>query len=243
MGATGIPYCDKTWNPVVGCKGCELPQCWAKDLHNMRHKAYMAGKKLPDMYKYPFSKIQLFPERLDEPLHWKKPRIIFVGSQTDLFGKDVHGGFLDKIFEVVNMCPQHKFLFLTKETKRMAEICQSDPLHYCPDNAWFGATIVSSDDYLCRMEDLIDVPALHRWISFEPLWSGFPQIDFTGINWIVVGSDFNTKRECNIQWVRNLVWRAKAAGVKVFVKQLHIDGKLVKDINQFPEDLRLQESL
>src|SRR5512141_2402178 len=89
MGNSAIPYCSKTWNPIVGCPGPLVSpgcsNCWARSAHDMRHRALLAGKRLPEMYRCPFGELQWFPERLAEPLHWKEPQIVFAGSQTDLF--------------------------------------------------------------------------------------------------------------------------------------------------------------
>lgn len=84
-GNDGKP--GQVWNPVVGCRekteGCR--NCWARELHDMRHKAYLQGRKMPEQYAMPFHQVQLHPERLDWPLHWRKPAKVFVSSMGDLF--------------------------------------------------------------------------------------------------------------------------------------------------------------
>lgn len=125
MPNTKIPYATKCWNPVVGCEGCSIPHCWARELHNMRHAAYKAGKKMPVMYARPYEEVQFFPERLKEPLSWRDPQIVFVGSQTDLFGPDVTFGELDRIFAVTALTPQHKYLILSKRIDRKLEYFQT----------------------------------------------------------------------------------------------------------------------
>jgi len=176
--STGISYCDETWSPIVGCslplvsKGCE--KCWARSLHNQRHKAYLAGKKLPEMYAQPFWKVQLFPERLDQPLHWKKPRVIFAGSQTDLFHDEVRFACLNKMYSVMLNCPQHNFLILTKRPDRMLHWYQSAEYTewedgYETDHVYPGFTICNQEEADKKIPLLLQIPAAHRWLSIEPM--------------------------------------------------------------------------
>jgi protein gp37 len=117
-------YAADVWNPTTGCTsngtGCDL--CYARTLTNMRHKAYKAGKlqKFPH-YAHPFSVVQMHPGRLANPLKVKRPTCYFVNSMSDLFHEDVPFDFIDKVFAVMAMCPQHIFIILTKRPERMAE--------------------------------------------------------------------------------------------------------------------------
>jgi protein gp37 len=119
---TGISWCDATWNVVVGCtkvsQGCRF--CYAKTLHDLRHKAYLAGK-LQNMPQYaePFERVQLMPDRLTWPLSLRKPHRIFVNSVSDLFHEDVPDEFIDRVFAVMALAPRHTFQVLTKRPARM----------------------------------------------------------------------------------------------------------------------------
>lgn len=137
--ATGIQWTDETWNPTVGCDrrspGCA--QCYAKKLHDKRHKAVLAGKNLAPQYRQPFEVVQLMPDRLETPLGWRRPRMVFVDSVSDLFYGDeqdriqaeragrpfnpVPFEFVDQVFDVMWKCPQHTFQILTKRVRRMVE--------------------------------------------------------------------------------------------------------------------------
>lgn len=123
MGDTSIEWTDKTWNPVVGCQkiseGCR--NCYAKTLHDKRHEAVKRGAALPMQYSEPFEKIQLMPERLGDPLKWRKPQRVFVNSVSDLFHKDVPFEFIDQVFGVMAKAYWHTFQVLTKRPERMAE--------------------------------------------------------------------------------------------------------------------------
>ncbi len=141
----------EVWNPVIGCtrvsSGCQ--SCYASALHNRRYKANVKAAMasgcfgnigppeargggvelpMPPQYDLPFAKVQLLPERLERPLHWTKPRRVFVNSMSDLFHEDVPDEFIDRVFAVMALCPQHTFQVLTKRPERMREYL-SDPDH------------------------------------------------------------------------------------------------------------------
>lgn len=121
MSDTAIEWTDKTWNPVVGCTkvsaGCK--NCYAKQLHDQRHKAHREGKRVPDQYAKPFEQVQLMPDRLTDPLSWRKPCRVFVNSVSDLFHEDVPDGFIDRVFAVMGVAHWHTFQVLTKRPERM----------------------------------------------------------------------------------------------------------------------------
>lgn len=275
MPKTKISYCDYTWNASVGCPlpicstGCE--HCHARKAHNMRHRAYLAGKKLPKMYAKPFETIQYFPERLDEPLHIKKPSTIFVGSQTDLFCDTVPVEFITKVMARIEDCPQHTFLILTKRIKNAFNVFDTFEMPL-PDNAWMGATICNQPEADKIIPPLLQIPAKHRWLLIEPLLGdiklgGFdgktyrPWLDSVawpvGIDWVVIGCESLGRRygrllqdeespegETWFNWIKvaiNIVNQCKSAGVKVFVKQIPLNGKVEHRIEKFPESLKVRE--
>jgi len=125
--STAISWTNETWNPVVGCEavseGCD--HCYAKTLHDMRHRAHLAGKQMLPQYHVPFEIVQLKPERLTHPLSWREPRRVFVNSVSDLFHKDVPLDFLDKCFVVMAYARRHTFQILTKRPHRMRDYMRS----------------------------------------------------------------------------------------------------------------------
>lgn len=185
--STGIEWTDSTWNPVVGCtkvsQGCK--NCYAKELHDKRHKAYLSGAQLPDQYALPFEAVQLMPERLTAPLHWRKPRRVFVNSVSDLFHEDVPDEFIDRVFAVMALSPQHTFQVLTKRPERMraylntpmrgAEIDRADPrriggIYSNPlPNVWLGTSVEDQAAAEARIGELLETPAAVRFLSCEPL--------------------------------------------------------------------------
>jgi len=269
--ATKILYCDETLNVTVGCTkvgpGCD--NCWAERLHTMRHKAYLAGKKMPKQYAKPFSEIQLFPERIEQPRRCRKSCTIFVNSMSDLFHPSVPFEIQCKVFETIANVSQHKYLILTKRVREMLNFFQA-----CEDydstewpNVYLGVTICNPSE-LWKITELCRIWAAYRWISFEPLLEDVGDIspyltscseddtdlDEFGqhIDWVVIGCEklagnkagrFCEDEERFYAAVRSIVEQCRDAGTKVYVKQLPLNGKVVTDINKFLPDLRIQETI
>lgn len=149
---TKIEWSEMVWNPVVGCtkvsQGCK--HCYAKDLHDKRHKAYLAGKAMPQQYAEPFERVQLMPERLEVPLHWKKPRTVFVNSVSDLFHEDVPFEFIDKVFAVMALTPQHTYQVLTKRPERMRDYMttpeRAEEIGYRAYDVWEESGLAANGD-------------------------------------------------------------------------------------------------
>jgi protein gp37 len=192
--STGIQWTDETWNPTVGCDrispGCA--HCYAKDLHDKRHKAHLAGKAMAPQYAQPFETLQMIASRLDAPLHWRKPRKVFVNSVSDLFHEAVPDAFIDQVFAVMALAPQHTFQILTKRAERMRDYLSADvwrervelalwdmhtdettnalPLSAPPlKNVWLGVSVENQHFADERIPLLLQTPAAVRFISAEPL--------------------------------------------------------------------------
>jgi protein gp37 len=178
VNKTSISWTNYSWNPVVGCSkrspGCA--SCYAEELHSKRHKAYQEGKKLPKQYAKPFNEIQLFPERLEEPLKLRKPSKIFVCSVADLFHEDVPDEFIDKVMATVIACPQHTFQILTKRADNMRDYFKQgfDAGQWFDNqfpNLWLGTTCENQEQADKRIPILLQIPAAVRFVSVEPLLS------------------------------------------------------------------------
>jgi len=250
MQKTNISYLDFTWNP--GC-GCPLPvpsagcaKCWARDVHDKRHSAYKAGKKLPVQYARPFHELQFFEDRLTDPLHRRKPTKIGVQFMGDLFAFPFE--WVEKVMAVIEQCPQHTFMVLTKRPHIMTEYFNGLGKRFelsCCSNLHLGVTVESPDN-VGRIDELIRTPAAGRFLSLEPLIGRIDlgKQDMSGIDKVIVGSESIGRRcgrKCDIQWVREIVQQCRHSNTKVHIKQLAIDGQLIKDVNLFPEGLKIQE--
>ena len=201
MGNTNISYATKVANVGVGCPGpCVSPgcsRCWARQLHDLRHRALLAGKHLPEMYRRPFSRLQLFPERFAEVLSWRQPQRVFWGSQTDLGHAQMPADFVAACVGVMAATPEHTHLVLTKRPERMAELllgklpdpCKSacahldaagiergcgsafDPSEWPLPNAVVGASICTQPeaDRILPILGKLAAAGWRTWASFEPL--------------------------------------------------------------------------
>ena len=225
MPDTNINYARKTWNPVVGCTP-ELPcfeRCWARQLA----KRFAANPSIPATHRERYAKAftvgpQLFPERLNEPLTWKKPQIVLVGSQTDLFHKDVPDVFLHEIISAMvepPECEKHTFLILTKRPERLVEFFTG-----LFPNVWLGVS-VENQSRMDRIKTLLTLPHTERtWVSFEPLL-GPIKADLTGIGWVVCGCESGPRhRPMDIDWVMSLRDQCVAANVPFWFKQAYQYG-------------------
>lgn len=228
MQKTKIQWTDTTWNPVTGCTkispGCK--HCYAE-----RHMKRFGGD---------FSKITLHPERLEQPLRWKKPRMIFVNSMSDLFHEDVPENFIEDVLNVIQKCPQHTFQVLTKRGNRMINFFEKD---IAPENLWLGVSIANENEIEQNEAFFCCDSAKIQFISFEPLLSRIPDPDFIGIHWVIVGGESGPGyRPMNIEWVREIRDACIKHNVPFFFKQwagLHpknlgreLDGKVW---SQMPE--------
>ncbi len=206
-----IEWTDTTWNPVTGCTkispGCQ--NCYAE---RMSYRLQAMGQpNYADGFK-----VKTHKNVLSLPLKWKKPRTIFVNSMSDLFHEDVPASFISKVFEVMSKVTQHTFQVLTKRSENLRGLSHSLPW---PENVWTGVT-VENCDYLHRIDDLRVTPATIKFVSFEPLLGSIPDIDFTGIDWVIVGGESGPgARPMSISWVEEIRDQCFDAGVPFFFKQ------------------------
>lgn len=210
-GLSKIEWTEATWNPVTGCDkvspGCK--HCYAE---RMALRLQAAGTP---QYRDGF-RLTLQPAALDIPLTWKKPRMIFVNSMSDLFHKDVPIEFIQQTFEVMRRSPQHQFQILTKRAERLVELA---PHLLWADNIWMGVS-VESEDYLFRIECLRKTDARIKFLSLEPLLGPLPSIDLGNIDWVIVGGESGPHaRPMKPEWVRNIRAQCLAARVPFFFKQ------------------------
>lgn len=211
MKTTKIEWTDKTWNPITGCTkysaGCA--NCYAEVMSN-RLKAMHQEK-----YSNGFS-LTLHEECLLEPLSWKGNHTIFVCSMSDLFHESVPFLFIEKVIDVINKTPNHRYQLLTKRAERMYEFFST---HKIPRNAWLGVTVEiekskSRIDYLRKLEAPI------RFLSCEPLLEDLGQLNLDGIDWVIVGGESGPKaRPMSKDWVLSIKEQTDKQGSAFFFKQ------------------------
>ncbi len=208
---SNIEWTETTWNPLTGCNkispGCK--NCYAEKLSYRLHR--MGVSK----YKNNF-KLTLHENALMDPLKWKKQRVVFVNSMSDLFNKEVPISFIKKVFHTMNHCPQHQFQILTKRAERLEQI--SSQLQWT-DNIWMGVS-VENENYKSRIKNLLKTEAKIKFLSLEPLLGPLPRISLKGIDWVIVGGESGSKaRPMDYRWVTQIRDQCIKKEVPFFFKQ------------------------
>jgi protein gp37 len=230
VGKTLIEWTDASWNPIVGCTevspGCV--NCYAARLAATRLSGVPAYKDLAILSNAKprwLGNVAFLPERLEEPLHWKKPRRIFVCDMGDLFHEDVEMWQQTLIFRTIKDCPQHTFQILTKRADRMWTYMRTIPVR---PNVWLGVSVENQRFADERIPLLLETPAAVRFISAEPLlglvhvrrWMPHPDEGLPRIDWVIAGGESGPHaRPMHPDWPHRLLDQCQAAGVPFFFKQ------------------------
>ena len=237
MQKTKIDYLTHTWNPIaMSCTpvsaGCD--NCWHLDI---RHRFKMDDFGLRE-------------KELNAPLSHKKPCTIGVQFMGDLFHESVPFEWIDRVWDIINIARQHTFQILTKRPERMKEYVERIGGFSVHSNMWLGVTAENQETADKRIPILLDIPAAVRFVSCEPL---LEEIDMTGfppwrgtyqdihtkpkLDWVIVGAESGAgRRECNVEWVHDIVLQCTQARVPVFVKQIHGENKkVIKSPMFFPQ--------
>lgn len=256
-----IEWTDGTWPIVQGCDyespGCShcyaVPLLWRLS-HNPNRTISgplqgVVAKNSAGKLHFT-GKVALREDRLDWPLKWRKPMKIFLPSHGDLFHPAVPDEFIDKVFAVMALAPQHTFQVLTKHASRMQDLLSEglnyEGPHWPLPNVHIGVTVEDQRRADERVPHLLRTPASVRWISAEPLlealelrhlWTWCPEHDFASgfckdrhhegvqrVDWVVIGGESAqtraTTREFHTEWARSLINQCEVWGVAAFMKQL-----------------------
>jgi len=213
---SAIEWTDATWNPVTGCTkvsaGCD--HCYAERF----------AERFRGLDGHPFAPgfdLTLRPERLDQPLRWRRPRRVFVNSMSDLFHKDIPPAFVAQVFDTMEAAGWHHFQVLTKRSSLMRDFLRrrygdrSGPAHI-----WCGVSIEDGSG-LSRIRHLQATPAGLRFLSIEPLIGPVGTLPLHGIGWVIVGGESGPgARRLDPAWDQAIEDQCRAAGVPFFRKQL-----------------------
>ena len=237
-----IEWTDATWNPVTGCTkisaGCD--NCYAE-----RFSERFRGVK-----NHPFETgfdLTLRPERLQQPIAWRRPRMIFVNSMSDLFHKQIPADYIEQVFDTMEKATWHTFQVLTKRSSLMRDFLRRRYReHRGPFHMWFGVSI-EDGDRISRVRHLREAPAGVRFLSIEPMIGPVGRLDLTGIDWVIVGGESGPRaRPIEPEWVRDVRDQCVDANVAFFFKQWgglrpKSGGRSLDDLewSQFPETPKL----
>ena len=267
MNTTGIDYGDMAWNPTSGCTKISesCTNCWAE-----RMAKRMAGRCGYDKDE-PF-KVTLHPDRLQDPLKWKKPRTVLVSFMGDLFHEDVPDKYIIDCLSIMAEAWQHTFIILTKRPARMKDIIahetvandvwlqtsrgvNAEPSPWLLPNIWLGVTAENQARADERIPILLQIPAAKRFVSIEPMLGpvDLSNLKYDGdvldalvgeylstdgseayvpwnkLDWVICGSESGPrKRPAQTEWICDLKDKCVATAVPFYLKQMEVDGKLVK---------------
>ena len=211
MAQSSIEWTEMTWNPTTGCskvsQGCKF--CYAE----------IMSKRLQSMgiakYKDNF-KVRTHLNELKTPYKWKKSKIVFVNSMSDLFHEEVPLSFIQQVFEVMRDNPQHIFQVLTKRAERLLAL---DKELKWSHNIWMGVS-VEDQTVKNRIKMLQKTKAKIKFLSLEPLIGPLKKLNLKKIDWVIVGGESGHKpRPMNIDWVLDIQKQCQKSEVPFFFKQ------------------------
>ncbi len=212
---TAIEWTDTTWNPVTGCtkvgSGCD--NCYAERI----------AERFRGVPNHPFESgfdLTLRPERLQQPLEWRKPQKMFVNSMSDLFHKEIPRDYIERVFDTMEEASWHTFQILTKRSSLMRNFLRS---RYGsgrgPGHMWFGVS-VEDGGKKSRIRHLRETPAGVRFLSLEPLIGPMGKLDLAGIDWVIVGGESGPGwRTMEADWAREVRDQCQEEGIAFFFKQ------------------------
>lgn len=245
---TKIEWSDATWSPLVGCThistGCD--HCYAASLASGRLASTPTYEGLAENGKFNGT-VRLLPDRLDQPLRWKRPRMIFVNSMSDLFHESAPDSYIAQVFAVMARAPQHTFQVLTKRHGRMRSLLNSHDFHaevwqwlngpevsvpWPLPNVWLGVSAEDQKWADIRIPALLSTPAAVRFVSAEPLLGRItladswlmPQMSKSltdgVLDWVIVGGESgHGARPMHPDWARAIRDDCVAAEVAFLFKQ------------------------
>lgn len=213
MAQSSIEWTEMTWNPTTGCNkvsaGCKFcyAEVMAKRLKAMGVEKYSNGFELA-----------MHEDELKTPYTWKKSKMVFVNSMSDLFHKDVPIEFIKKVFRVMKENPQHVFQILTKRADVLLYYDKEGLLEWS-HNIWMGVS-VENKTFMKRIDLLRQTNARTKFLSCEPLIGPLPNMNLKGIDWVIVGGESGrTPRPMKKEWVLDIKEQCHDSDVAFFFKQ------------------------
>jgi protein gp37 len=210
-----IEWTDATWNPVRGCSkvsaGCA--HCYAETFA----ERFRGVNGHP--YEHGFD-LRLVPEKLSDPLRWGTGRMVFVNSMSDLFQDGIPEWYIGSVVHVMELAPWHTFQVLTKRPARMLELSSGRWASRPSGHIWWGVSVENAKHGLPRIDLLRRAKVSLRFLSIEPLLEDLPDLDLSGIGWVIVGGESGPRaRPMKPEWVERIRAKCEAVNVPFFFKQ------------------------
>ena len=211
-----IEWTDATWNPLRGCTkvspGCK--HCYAETF----------AERFRGVPGHPYEQgfdLRIVPEKLDEPLSWSAPRMVFVNSMSDLFQSAVPDDYIEAVAKVMEIANWHTYQVLTKRSGRMRQMLNGKLKSFAKmPHIWWGVSVENQKHGRPRIADLRSAEARIRFLSIEPLLEDLGPIDLSGISWVIVGGESGPgARPMREEWVQPILKECRAAKVPFFFKQ------------------------
>jgi protein gp37 len=213
---SSIEWTDATWNPIRGCTkispGCA--HCYAETF----------AERFRGVKGHPFEQgfdLRSVPEKLQDPLTWKKPKRIFVNSMSDLFHEAIPDSYIDSVARVMVQANWHTYQVLTKRSTRMRDLLNTR-LRFAAlqQHIWWGVSVEDKAYGVPRIDHIRATPASVRFLSIEPLLEDLGELDMSGIHWIIVGGESGFgARPMRREWVVSIRRQCRRAYVPFFFKQ------------------------
>jgi len=207
MAQSAIESTEAVWNTVTGCSkisaGCLnfYAERWCHRLKGLGQQKYRNGFR-----------VTLHDDLVELPLQWRKPRLMFVNSVSDLFHEEVPLEIIKRVFDFMERADQHTFQILTKRAERLAQLG--------PHLQWPRGVSVENSKYITRIDHLRRTGTVLKFLSLEPLLGPIPGVDLTGINWVIVGGESGPKsRPMKKEWAISVRDQCLEAGIPFFFKQ------------------------
>lgn len=213
---TSIEWTDATWNPVRGCtkisSGCA--HCYAETF----------AERFRGVPGHPYEQgfdLRLVPEKLSQPLLWRRPKMIFVNSMSDLFHEQVPDEYILKVVRVMQLASWHTYQVLTKRSARLRDLLRTKLSFAAQEpHIWWGVSVENRNQGLPRVDHLRSAPAAVRFLSIEPLLESLGALNLSDIDWVIVGGESGPgARPLEEEWVLEIRDHCRRGKVPFFFKQ------------------------
>jgi protein gp37 len=213
---SSIEWTDATWNPVRGCTkispGCA--HCYAETF----------AERFRGVKGHPFEQgfdLRVIPDKLHDPLSWRRPRRIFVNSMSDLFHEAISDDYVAAVADVMVAAHWHTYQVLTKRSARMRDLLKTR-LRFAAyqTHIWWGVSVENRRHGVPRIEHLRSAPASIRFLSIEPLLEDLGTLDLSDIHWVIVGGESGFgARPMERSWALSIKKQCRQSRIPFFFKQ------------------------